>query len=552
MQRGIYPGPSLSYGSGGQPSQSFNPLGAPQSYGNQPGVLPPNYDLGNGQQSITGQGYGAVLPSGAPDPLQGDFSGDIFAPFDAHYLDNLNFENRFAAAEFGMLGNLTAGMANSPPGDGPGPFQSGGGTFTPNTSSSFAQSPVDLQPSAYPGRGPSQWSKDGQPRIKYEPGSSRTSERPQEVSDRIKQEAPPSLAIGSSAYPSPTSGSSPQGTKGAREDLTTARNTFTNIHLQRQSPARHDQPSRRPPPPIPTTSASMGTPTFTDLPAPLPRHRNPLEVYSNVTQPYSYTAGFHSLTALIQRRFSPQMTAHIAKALAAIRPSFISCTMKLNRDDLIFMEKCLQRTLWGLEEVIAATGTPTIVCRRTGEVVAVGKEFSILTGWRKDVLLGKAPNLNANTVGDAFNSMETTEAFSRGGQTTPRGPDPKPDSPVNIVSILDDNSACDFFDDYAHLAFGDSRGAVNTPCNVLKYRTADEMNHGDIGDGDAARAQHSTQSRPSSGSGPQKLIKEDGKVACMLCWTVKRDVFDIPMLFVMNVSWIQFPPTLPCDTERPP
>ena len=28
----------------------------------------------------------------------------------------------------------------------------------------------------------------------------------------------------------------------------------------------------------------------------------------------------------------------------------------------------------------------------------------------------------------------------------------------------------------------------------------------------------------------------DGKVSCMFCWVVKRDVFDIPMMIVMNVS----------------
>jgi len=36
----------------------------------------------------------------------------------------------------------------------------------------------------------------------------------------------------------------------------------------------------------------------------------------------------------------------------------------------------------------------------------------------------------------------------------------------------------------------------------------------------------------------QKLGSADGKVDCTYCWTVKRDVFDIPMLIVMNVSII--------------
>ena len=34
-----------------------------------------------------------------------------------------------------------------------------------------------------------------------------------------------------------------------------------------------------------------------------------------------------------------------------------------------------------------------------------------------------------------------------------------------------------------------------------------------------------------------RLGFRDGKVECSYCWTVKRDVFDIPMLIVMNVSF---------------
>ena len=541
VPRTIYHGPSNPYGpygSTGQSAQSLDPLNPPQSFGNQPGVLPPNYNLGNGPQSLPLQSYNSTMPQGGQDPMQNDYGGDIFAPFDSNFLDNLNFENRFAAAEFGMLGNMTAGMASSPPSDGTGPFQAGAGAFTPNTtSSSFAQSPVDLQSASYPpNQGIAQWSKDGHSKVKFEPAPSRSGGRSHDPSERmIKQEAPPALAIGSSAYPSPISGSSPQGTMGGIEDSITARNTYTNINPQRQSPAPLDQASRRQQRPTSATSTSMNMSTFTDQAALSRRHRNPSEVYSNVTQPYSYTVAFHSLTALIQNRFSPQKTAHIAKALAAIRPSFISCTMRLNRDDLIFMEKCLQRTLWGLEDMISTTSVPTIICRRTGEVVGVGKEFSMITGWSRDILLGRAPNLNANTGGDN-SGLSGTASSSRGGQSTPRLPDQRPDAPVNIVSIFDDESACDFFDDYAHLAFGDSRGTVTTPCKLLKYKTAEEMNNGRLDDIGTRIDQQQIDARSGVGAGVSRSESDKGKVSCMLCWTVKRDVFDIPMLFVMNVS----------------
>ncbi|KAL9632563.1 MAG: hypothetical protein Q9164_005250 [Protoblastenia rupestris] len=482
-------------------------------------------------------------PSATSDSLQNEFD---FGPFELSYLDDLNFENRFAAAEFGMLGTMTSGMANSPSSDNLGVFPSGTGNYTPNTASnSYGRSPVDMQQYPYQqSQATPQWSKDTQQKVKLESGISQHSGQPMDALDRnIKQEVPSAFAIGSSAYPSPSSGSSPQGTMGGYDEIAANVNTHTDINPQHQAPIRRETQSHHWPR-ISTTSAALTTtPSFKDQTLPSRRHRNPSEVYNNVKQPYSYTAGFHSLTALIQGRFSPQKTAHIAKALAAIRPSFISCTMRLNGDDLVFMEKCLQRTLWGLEEVISATGTPTIICRRTGEVVAAGKEFSILTGWSKDVLLGKAPNLNVNRGGDS-SGLPGTGASSRGGNTTPRALDQRPTAPVNIVNLLDDESACDFFDDYAHLAFGDSRGTITTPCKLLKYRTGEDMALEDdtLDDEIGSRLKPQRDDNLSGkGSargeaGMQLLGQQDGKVECMLCWTVKRDVFDIPMLFVMNVS----------------
>lgn len=136
------------------------------------------------------------------------------------------------------------------------------------------------------------------------------------------------------------------------------------------------------------------------------------------------------------------------------------------------MEKCFQRTLWEYEDFINACGTPTIVCRRTGEVAAVGKEFSILTGWSKEVLLGKAPNLNVNTGGSS--GQPGTGASSRGGYNTPRVSDDSRSQPVFLAELLDDESAIEFYEDFARLAFGDSRGSVTTHCKLLTYKTMDD------------------------------------------------------------------------------
>lgn len=79
----------------------------------------------------------------------------------------------------------------------------------------------------------------------------------------------------------------------------------------------------------------------------------------------------------------------ISRALVLFRPSYMSVVASLTEEDLIYMEKCVQRTLLEFEKLISFSGTPTVVWRRTGEIVLVGKEFLLLTQWSKEALLGK-------------------------------------------------------------------------------------------------------------------------------------------------------------------
>lgn len=231
------------------------------------------------------------------------------------------------------------------------------------------------------------------------------------------------------------------------------------------------------------------------------------------------------------------------------------------------MEKCFQRTLWEYEGFIEGVGTPTIVARRTGEVAAVGKEFQILTGWTKSVLLGRSPNLNVNRGHSGqtpVGGSGTTTARATGFNTPTRGSvrenenDETRTQPVFLAELLDDDSVVRFYEDFARLAFGDSRGSVMGRAKLLKYRTKDDEiarnlpvdsqarhEDGKRSDGldvhrqeySIARRQHEIKRDGISGEkGMQKLGSADGKVECTYCWTVKRDVFDIPMLIVMNVS----------------
>ncbi|KAL8697997.1 MAG: hypothetical protein Q9224_002057 [Gallowayella concinna] len=541
-----------SYPTSGPHTQMGPPLTdgmmAPQPYSNQQSPITPQFGQGPAHQPSSMQSMASALqsnPQPNPSMMPTSYGGNVFDVTDPMQYNfdpsSFNFGNHYGALEFGMLGHMSSGAAETPPTESstaPMSQQNSTSYTTPGTISSagFVGSPSNAQSYFYPqDQGLAEWQNSTPSALKYEQGG-----HSQDAASigTIKYEPPHAYPIGagSSNFTSPSDTSSSQGMVTGYDDSPSAPNPITyqatnpRHNMQDRAAQQRPQPSR------------MTTP---NQPAPVlsvHRARDSSSVYESVKQPYPYTTGFHVLTAFLQRRFSPQKTLRIAKALASIRPSFISCTNTLNRDDLIFMEKCFQRTLMEYEEFINAYGTPTLVCRRTGEIAAVGTEFTYLTGWKKDVLLGKEPNLNINTGGDSGQS--STVASSRGGFNTPRKLGaPKPDydgsrpQPVFLAELLDDDSTIAFYEDFARLAFGDSRGSVTTRGKLLKYRTNPDMD-AEVGSRLKHKrpANHNGKHHTTSGSRVNQLGEESGKVECTYCWTVKRDVFDIPMLIVMNPS----------------
>jgi len=514
---------------------------AAQPYVNQMVSTPQPQAYNYGQQSTSMEEFSGPrqpalqMPSDHVDP----YAADAFPELD---IEQMGFGNKFGALEFEFLNQMSSAVSGTPPSDGAGGFDGSDGITYGMLPAHYRSSPANAQQWPYPQPGPNRgaiaYNLGGQDQDPFE--------------SFVKKEDRPGGyqqggLKGQSSYPSPISGLSvlsPQGMMADFEGKPAAQNAHnTNINPSRQAQGLQEVQSHQQSTPSETLVSAKPTTTPSTIPVTslvaktaFPRRsRNPSTVYNMVTEPYSYTKAFHDLMALIRKRFSQKRTAHIAKALASIRPSFISSLTKLDDDDRVFMEKCLQRTLLEYEDNLSLTGTPTILCRRTGEVVAVGEGFTILTGWKKAVLLGKEPNLNINKGGNASCPPSTGASTSR-GTNTPRLPDGSTlddlrSKPVSIVDLLDDESACDFFDDYAHLAFGDSRGSVTTPCKLLRYKTTKDKGVDKNLDSEVG----SRLKRQRDANQSKKGGQEDDKVDCMLCWSVKRDVFDIPMLFVMNV-----------------
>ncbi|KAI7882997.1 hypothetical protein K492DRAFT_144405 [Lichtheimia hyalospora FSU 10163] len=191
------------------------------------------------------------------------------------------------------------------------------------------------------------------------------------------------------------------------------------------------------------------------------RRRNqlitPEMAYASAKKPFSYADGYHYLINYVRQKMTREDLMRISRALALFRPSVFSSMMNLTESDLIFTEKCLQRTLLEYEKLISYSGTPTVVWRRTGEITLVGKEFSLLTQWSRDALLSKK---------------------------------------TYIYELMSNSSAVEYWEKYALHAFDNTDSAVYSSCILLS---------------------------------PTKRV-----VPCTFCFTIKRDIFDLPSVIIGN------------------
>lgn len=183
----------------------------------------------------------------------------------------------------------------------------------------------------------------------------------------------------------------------------------------------------------------------------------PEAVYNSVRRPFNYAEGFHYLIQYVTDKMGREDLMRISKALSLFRPSFLSLIMNLTEEDLVFMERCIQRTLLEYEKLISFSGTPTVVWRRTGEVCLVGKEFSLLTQWSRDMLLNKK---------------------------------------TYIYELMENQSAVEYWEKFSTHAFDNTDKACSYSC-ILR----------------------TPQQKP---------------VPCTFCFTIKRDIFDLPSVIVGN------------------
>ncbi|CCC12971.1 unnamed protein product [Sordaria macrospora k-hell] len=491
-------------------------------------------------------------------------------------LEGLNFGSQYGAMEFGMLGHMSSGAAETPPRD-------------PSISQQGTAGDVGFNPSGVFGNGLNQFDKvyDNNTGLMSDFLTLDAHSSGLYSQGNLQHGLPHAYAIpaGPTSLQSPsTENNSPQPTGFGFESPTTT--NYTGVPgAGGNQPGSQQSRTQKPKTPA---LGKLGPQSVLGK-----RQRDPSSIYEAVKEPFQYVASFHKLISLLQNRFSGASTISIVRSLASIRPSFMSCMKTLNRADLIFMEKSFQRALFEHEEFMHQSPSPAIACRRTGEIAGVNKEFTALTGWTKDVLLGKTLNLNANMGGTNSDTLSVSSKGGRGGivGTTPRlkplNPEQGPNAdgqqqqsqqqkeqpqPVFLAELMDEASVTQFYEDYAQLAFTHSRGTVVRKCRLLKYRTQENM--------DAAAAAASSVPTTAGGSGSSNgtvvnggpdsspagktererstganvasnsilsnrvakidgehgisKLERDGKLECSYTWTIKRDVFDIPMIIMIN------------------
>ena len=182
---------------------------------------------------------------------------------------------------------------------------------------------------------------------------------------------------------------------------------------------------------------------------------------------------------------SKEDVLRICKAWTSFRPSFLSITKNLSRADLVFLEKSFRRTALEFNKLLQFIGTPTCVFRRTGELVVVGKEFALLTDWNaEDLVSNNRLIFEVRPHGGASARGARRALTARSGRlVAPR-----------CLQFMDARSVVEFWEHFAYIAMDNSAQSVIARCNLLK--------------------------------------PDGAAIPCSVCYTIKRDIFDMPLCIV--------------------
>ncbi|KAI5969961.1 GSM1 [Candida margitis] len=239
----------------------------------------------------------------------------------------------------------------------------------------------------------------------------------------------------------------------------------------------------------------------TDYVSPLATHKiykTVSDIYNKDVINFEYPNSYHALTHFLKTRFQGngldpeekqrkrQNLLIILKLIASYRPTFISAHKSLLKpQDLLLLEMSFQRCLIDYEKLSQLNSSPTIIWRRTGEIVSITDDLLSLLGYKLSDILSKRTFI--------------------------------------MEMMHDDESVVKYFQLFKSVAVGNLHSSISTKIKLTKKEPY--VNNA---------ATVNTDGQLQNNVGTSNYIE-----FCSV-WTVKRDLFDIPMLIIG-----QFLPILP-------
>lgn len=233
---------------------------------------------------------------------------------------------------------------------------------------------------------------------------------------------------------------------------------------------------------------------------------------AGLLRPYNHVKGYARLNTWMERNVSPASKRRILKPLSIFRPRFRAVAQSLSDVDLIFIEEAFERLLLDYDRVFSTQGIPACLWRRTGEIYKGNREF-------------------AELVGVSYEELR--------------------DGRLCIYELMEEESACNYWEKYGAVSFDPGQKAVLTSCVlVARQGTAPRGTFSRNAGGAEATTSGATtsvagaQSRRSSVAAPAGEEDNAGattttsaiapsqpqtKIHCCFSFTIRRDAHGCPI-----------------------
>lgn len=251
---------------------------------------------------------------------------------------------------------------------------------------------------------------------------------------------------------------------------------------------------------------------------------------AGLLRPYNHVKGYARLSAWMDRNVSTTSRRRIFKTLSIFRPRFRAVAQSLSDVDLIYIEEAFERLLLDYDRVFSTQGIPSCLWRRTGEIYKGNREFAELVGVGIEEL--------------------------REGK-------------MGIYELMEEESACNYWEKYGAVSFDPRQKAVLTSCVLIARQgaatggafarnlttlpapsgdgstfgavptTASMSRLGTAKSSDASDQQPSQVNRTENATSLADATSKPGMAAisrinCCFSFTIRRDAYGCPILVAGN------------------